>query len=104
MIRMFAWLQPHLFKRPRFQTGDITWCYNTLDYQPSNTSKLLRDMEGKELLKDGNGWRCEGKFNERYDKKYGEHETTVKIRQQVKDLINSVPDISEQDFMKEAET
>lgn len=35
--------------------------------------------------------------------RYGTHDITLNIRQQVKDLINSVPNIAEKEFMKEAE-
>lgn len=60
-------------------------------------------MEGKELLKDSGGYYCEGGFLTKYDQKYGTHDITLNIRQKVKNLINSVPDVAEKDFMKEAE-
>jgi hypothetical protein len=102
-IRLFAWLQHHLRKKTRFATGDINWCYKTLSFQPSNTTQYLKEMEGKELLKDRNGYYCEGRFLAKHDAKYGTHTITLNIRQKVKDLINAVPDIAEKDFMKEAE-
>jgi len=103
-IRMFAWLQHHLRKKPRFATGDINWCYGTLSFKPTNTTQYLIDMEGRgELLQDKNGYHCEGKFLAKYDQKYGTHSITLNIRQKVKDLINTVPDVAEKDFMNEAE-
>jgi len=103
-IRMFAWLQHHLRKQTRFATGDINWCYSTLSYKPSNTAQYLIEMEGRgELLRDKNGYHCEGKFLAKYDQKYGIHSITLNIRQKVKDLINKVPDVAEKDFMVEAE-
>jgi len=105
MIRMFAWLQHHLRRKTRFSTGDVNWCYSTLSLKPSNTSKYLAEMEKRgELLKDKNGYYCEGKFLAKFDDQYGTHSITLNIRQQVKDLINQVPDVAERDFMKEAET
>lgn len=103
-IRMFAWLQHFLWKKERFGTSDINRCYKTLSYKPSNTSQYLKDMEGRELLKDAQGYYCEGKFLAKYGQQYGTHDITLNIRQQVKDLINRVPDVAEKDFMKEAET
>jgi hypothetical protein len=104
MVRMFAWLQHFLRKKPRFGTGDINWCYNALSLKPSNTSQCLIDMEARsELLKDKGGYYCEGKFLAKYDGLYGTHDITLNIRQQVKDLINKVPDIAEKDIMREAE-
>lgn len=101
-IRMFAWLQHHLFKRERFSTGSITWCYNTLSYKPPNISQYLGNMEGKELLRDPKGYRCEGNFRSKYDQQYGEHEITLNVREMVKNLIKLIPDIGEKDIFREA--
>jgi hypothetical protein len=101
-IRMFAWLQHHLFKRERFVTGDINWCYDKLSYQPPNTTQYLKNMEGRELLKDAKGYRCEGKFRSQYDQKYGEHEITLNVRQMVKSLVDVIPEIGEKDIFQEA--
>lgn len=101
-VRIFAWLQHHLFKRDRFSTGNINWCYDTLAYAPSNTSQYLKNMEGKELLKDASGYRCEAKFRADYDAKYGEHQITVSIRQMVMDLVNELPELGEKDIFQEA--
>jgi hypothetical protein len=102
-IRMFAWLQHFLFKKTHFSTADITACYGALSFKPSNTSQYLIGLENKELLKNKNGYYGEGKFLAKYNEKYGTHDITLNIRQQVKDLMNQVPDIAERDFMKEAE-
>jgi hypothetical protein len=102
-IRLFAWLQHHLRAKPRFATGDINWCYSTLNYKPGNTSQFLIEMEGRgELLKDKNGYYCEGKFRAKYDALYKEHDVTINVRQMVKDLEKVIPDIGEQDIFKEA--
>src|SRR5260370_40715878 len=99
---MFAWLQQHLRKKTRFSTGDVNWCYSTLSFKPSNTSQFLIEMEGRgELLKDKNGYHCEGKLLAKYDGLYSTHGITLEIRQQVRDLMHQVPDIAERDFMKE---
>lgn len=101
-IRLFAWLQHFLFKRDRFNTGEINWCYNVLSYQPSNTSQYLKNLEGKELLKDARGYYCEGKFLAKYNELYGEHDITLNIRQMVKDLATLLPELGEQDIFQEA--
>jgi hypothetical protein len=103
-VRMFAWLQHFLFRRDRFNTGEINWCYSTLSYQPSNTSQYLKNMEGKEFLKDGRGYYCEGRFRAKYDALYGEHEITLNVRQMVKELANLLPELGEQDIFQEALT
>lgn len=104
MVRMFAWLQHFLRKKTRFGTADVNWCYSQLYLKPANTSQYLIDMEKRgELLKDSGGYYCEGKFLAKYNGLHGTHNITLTIRQQVKDLINSVPNIAEKEFMKEAE-
>jgi hypothetical protein len=101
-VRLFAWLQHFLRKKDRFATADINWCYETLSYEPSNTSQYLKNMEGKELLKDARGYRGEGKFMAKYDGFYSEHEITVTVRQMVKDLANLLPELGEKDIFQEA--
>lgn len=103
-VRLFAWLQHHLFKKDRFTTADINWCYEKLNLRPSNTSQYLKNMEGKELLKDGSGYRCEGTFREKYDKQHGVHQVTLNVRQMVKDLVKDLPELGEQDIYQEAMT
>jgi hypothetical protein len=101
-IRLFAWLQHHLFKRDRFRTSDINWCYDKLSYESGNTSQLLRNMVGKELLRDGSGYRCEGKFRGAYDAKYGVHQITLNIREMVKNLVTLLPELGQKDIFQEA--
>jgi hypothetical protein len=102
-VRLFAWLQHHLFKKERFGTADINWCYDKLSYQPSNTSQYLKNLEKSgELLKYGSGYRCEGKFRAKYDALYGEHQVTLTVRQMVKDLIKVLPELEEKDIFQEA--
>jgi hypothetical protein len=101
-IRIFAWLQHFLFNKDRFTTGDINACYDALRYKKSNTSQYLKELEGKEILKDRRGYYCEGGFQSRYDALYGEHEITLNVRQMVRDLISILPELGEKDIMREA--
>src|SRR5437588_11243240 len=99
---MFAWLQHHLFRPDRFNTGEVNWCYTALSYQPSNTSQYLKNLEGKDLLRDGRGYYCEGKFREKYNELYGEYQITLTVRQMVKDLVKILPELEEKDIFQEA--
>jgi hypothetical protein len=101
-VRLLAWLQRFLFKKDRFNTGNINWCYDTLSYKPPNISQYLKNMEGKELLKDARGYYGEAKFMARYDKVYGEHEITVNVREMVKKLADLMPELGEKDIFQEA--
>lgn len=102
-VRFFAWAQHALRKKARFTTGDISWCYQTLDYGKPNISQYLSVMEERrELLRDGGGLYLEGAIRAEYDAKYGEHDITLNVRQMVKELPAKVPDLAERDFMKEA--
>ena len=92
-VRMFAWLQHFLRKKTRFGTGDVNWCYTHLSLKPANTSQYLIGMEGRgELLKNSGGYHCEGKLLAKYNALYGTHGITLNIRQQVKDLMNKLPE------------
>ena len=55
-----------------------------------------------DLLRDAGGYYCEGKFLAKYNELYGEHDITLNVRQMVKDLVNLLPDLAEQDILKEA--
>jgi hypothetical protein len=102
-IRLFAWLQHFLFKKDRFNTGNINWCFDTLSYQAPNISQYLKNMENAgELLKDAVGYRCEGKFMARYTELYSVHDITLNVRQLVKDLESVIPDLGEKDIFREA--
>ncbi len=101
-IRMFAWLQHSLRKKDRFNTGDINWCYNTLSLKPTNASQYLKSMEGKEFLKDNQGYYCEGRFLAKYNEQYGTHQITLSVRQMVKDLVSLMPELGEKDIFQEA--
>lgn len=103
-VRLFSWLQHHLFKRERFITGDINNCYDELHLQPGNTSQYLKNLEGRDLLKDGRGYYCEGRFREIYERKYGVHQVTLQVRDMVKNLVNDLPELEEQDIFHEAMT
>jgi hypothetical protein len=104
-IRLFAWLQHYLFKRERFSTGDVNWCYEALHFQPGNTSQYLKNMEkAGEVIKKGGEYRCEGKFRADYETKYGEHQITRSVRQMVKDLVSVIPELGEKDIFEEALT
>jgi hypothetical protein len=104
-IRFFAWFQHAIKGKTRFTTQDISACYDALSYDKPNISQFLSDMEKRKpkvLLRNGDGYALEGSVRAAYDK-YSTHGITLNIRQQVKDLMNQVPDIAEKDFMKEAE-
>ena len=101
-IRLFSWLQHYLLKRERFSTKDINWCYSALSYEPGNTSQFLKSLEGRDLLKDTRGYRCEAKLRARYGEMYAVHQVTLNVRQMVKDLVHVLPELEEKDFFQEA--
>jgi hypothetical protein len=105
-IRFFAWFQHSVRGKPWFVTGDIAACFDAFQYQKPNISQFLKEMEKRKpkvFIRNGNGYALEGKIREEYDRKYLEHEIVLNIRQQVKDLINSIPNIAEKEYMQEAQ-
>jgi len=104
-IRFFAWVQHAVRKKERFKHADIALCYASLSYGKTNISQYLAGMEvRKELFRDATGYYLEGRLRELYDAKYGEHEITLNVRQMVRDLVTLLPELEEQDIMKEALT
>src|SRR5579859_1323167 len=80
-VRLFAWLQHHLFKKDRFSTADINWCYDKLSFEPSNTSQYLKNLEKPRVLRKGpNGFCSDSNCRSAYDQKYGVHQVTLQVR------------------------
>jgi hypothetical protein len=107
-IRFFAWFLHAHEKKDRFNSGDINDCFSALHVQPpSNIGPFLSAMEKKnpkDLMKDGRGYSMVKGVRDAYQSKYGQREITVQIAKMLEDLPAKVPDLAEQEFLKEALT
>lgn len=64
--------------------------------------KRLIERRPKVVLPAGSGFKLEGKIREDFDKKYGQHETTIVVSQMLKDLAGKVSNEAERLFLSEA--
>lgn len=107
-IKHFAWFILTQEGRERFDLGDIRRCYDYLHFaRPTNLSNQLQQMVDKkppELLKDGRGFRLEGRIKEQLDGKYGQRLTTIAVAEMLQGLPGKVSNEAERVYLTEALT
>jgi len=107
-IKHFAWFILNEEKRERFQPSDIRNLYERLHYaQPSNIVQLCRQMADKrppDLLRDGKGFRLEGRLKKQFDAKYASRPATIAVDAMLQHLPGKVSDEAERLFLAEALT
>ena len=90
MITHLAWFIHSHGGKDRFNAADIRKCYDDLHYtQPANISSQLQQMDGakqRKLLKDGRGYRLEGRTKEVLDKKYSQRPETIAVTEMLSGL------------------
>ena len=59
-------------------------------------------MDKKELLKAGSGYKLENKIREKLDTAYGKPEITIKVTNLLTSLADTIPNMAERDYYKEA--
>jgi len=104
-ILHFGWYLHTPKNQERFDQKSIRSCFEAENMPTPNLSKeftRLLDRKPKVLLKDGGGFRLEHQTRLNFDKKYGEHETTIVISQLLKDLPGKIADDAERLFLSEA--
>jgi hypothetical protein len=103
-IKIFGWWLHVYQSKPSFTGADITKCYNSLHFSaPSSFGAYIKQLGGKkELLKAGPGYKLENKIRERLDAAYGKPEITTKITDLLTSLADTIPDMSERAYYKEA--
>ena len=103
-IRLFAWFLHSTYKLDRFQTPDITRCFDDLHVErPSNTSQLLAQLtEQGHLLKDGAGWRLAREPRDKLEQKYGQRAETVAVDRLLSELPGRITDVACREYLEEA--
>jgi hypothetical protein len=104
-IKVFGWwLHVHRSK-PSFTGADINQCYTRLHFSaPSSFGAYIKQLaEKKTLLKAGERrYKLENKSREQLDAAYGQSETTIKIKNLLTGLADTIPDLAERTYYKEA--
>ena len=104
LIKIFAWFL-HVHKNKATFTGaDIGQCYTKLDFAaPSSFGGYFKNLrDRKDILKSGGGYKLEHKVRAALDAKYGQSEITVKVSNALAGLADTIPDMAERDYYKEA--
>lgn len=104
-IRLFAWFQHAVKDKPTFTTGDLSACYDALNYERPNVSQFLSDMANRKpavLLRKRTGYILEARIRADYDAKYGKRGATIAVDRALAELPGKIPDMAEKHFLQEA--
>jgi hypothetical protein len=102
-IRLFAWYLHTYCGDEAFTTSDINRCFDELHiHRPSNTSQLILALVGRDLIKQGQGFRLSRPSRQTLDAKLLTRTTTVAVHQLLQGLpaLLTLPDQS--DYLEEA--
>jgi len=103
-IKIFGWWLHAHRKCPAFAGADIGKCYSDLHFaSPTSFSGYLQQLvDKKELLKVSGGYKLENRVREVFDAAYGQSEVTVKVTDLLTGLADTIPDMAERVYYKEA--
>ncbi len=104
LIKIFGWFL-HVHKNKATFTGaDIGKCYAALHMAaPSSFGGYLQNLEKrKEILRSGAGYKLEHKVRAALDARYATPEITVTVSNALASLADTIPDMAERDYYKEA--
>ena len=93
--------------KDRFDQAAIRVFYRDLHMDGPNFSeqfKRLMEKRPKVLLQDARGYYLEHSKHERFNKDYGQHETTIALSKLLKELPGKISDQAEKVFLSEAIT
>ncbi len=104
-IKVFGWYL-HVHKAlASFDNGAIRACFKQLHLTSPDVSVYLPRMAAAKppkLLKERSKYRLARGVRSELDKKYGVHQSVVHVSKLLSDLPDSVPDIAERAFLREA--
>lgn len=104
-IMHFAWFLHAERKKDVIDQVSIRGCFKERHMDEPNLSLLFKrliDRRPKVVLAASSGFKLEGKIREQFDRKYGQHESTIAISQMLKELPGKVSDEAERLFLSEA--
>lgn len=105
-IKYLAWYLLTQARKYRFGPAEVRDCYDKLHYVlPANIPSQLQQMSDAtkpKLLKDGRGYRLEGRAKAQLDAKYGTRPETVAVAASLSSLPGLVSDQGERLFLSEA--
>jgi hypothetical protein len=102
-VKHFAWFLYRHKGQEMFNTGSIRACYAKLSMSEPNVSREISTLhDRKQVLRIDGGYRLEKSERDALDKKYGEHQSTIVVKQLLLDLPGKISNENEQTFLREA--
>ena len=102
-VKHFAWFLYRHRGKEVFNTASIRACYHEVQITEPNVSReISRLYERKQILRADGGYRLERSEREALDKNYGEHQSTIAVKQLLLDLPGRISDANEKTFLREA--
>jgi hypothetical protein len=102
-IRLFAWFLHTQRNKEIVFNADMRACFDELHLEDPNVAKYLgRMVDYKDLMRERGGFKLHRSVRTDLDKKYGVHDSVVRVSQLLADLPAKVPDLAERDFLTEA--
>jgi chromosome partitioning protein len=104
-ILHFGWYLHHEKQKQSFSQADIRACYKDRHMEPPNLSDRFTGLvarKPKVLLLEKGTYKLEHSIREKFDAKYGQHETTILVSKLLNDLPGKIPDEAERLFLSEA--
>jgi hypothetical protein len=103
-ILHLGWLLHAYGVKETFDQASIRACYKELSLPEPNFSEQfarLADRKPEVVIKQGSGLKLEHSVRAKLDEKYGQHETTIAVSQQMKSLVGKLSDVGEKIFLDE---
>lgn len=103
-VKHFVWYLHRFRANDRVDAASIRACYEAVAMKAPNISReLFRLYDRGDLLRVAEGeYRLERGERDALDKKYGEHQSTVVVKQLLLDLPGKIADDNEKTFLREA--
>lgn len=101
-VKHLAWFLHRHKGKETFDTGSIRACYSAVSMKEPNVSREISRLHGRrQLLKSGSGYRLERSERAALDARYGEHQSTIALRQLLLDLPGKISNDNERTFLRE---
>lgn len=104
-ILHFAWYLHTQRKKDVIDQASIRACFKERHRDEPNLSLLFKrliERRPKVVLRSGSGFKLEGKVREQFDRKYGQHETTIALSEMLKALPGKISNEAERLYLSEA--
>jgi hypothetical protein len=102
-IRHFAWYLDRHRNKQKIRTSDITGCFDEVHlHRPKNASQMVSSLIGRDLIRDGDGFRVAKRLRDVLDAKQLGRDETIAVDVLLSELPAKLSDVAQQDYLHEA--